>query len=293
MDFSKYKFRAHQCGLLLTGTIGLTEKQEAKYLLLSKKSKRTDLQEIDFKALKKKRDFPELSETVKTALKKIYRQEVYSRSTIMTNKYTQKGLQEEDAAIGLLQQFLLLDSKYTSFLKKNTKRFTNDYFTGEPDLLPDAFKIGYDTKCSWDLSTFPFPNEELERNYEAQNQVYMNLTGALGWRTAYCLINASPRAIMNEKTKWFYAYDADETNEEYQKKIKQVECNMIFDFKEFKKNHPNYDLEYTEDTWKFDMPIQKRVILKKSKVDTEFIKNLKMRLDLCRKYLQELSDKDF
>ncbi|MDG6334327.1 translocation protein TolB precursor, partial [Glaesserella parasuis] len=72
------------------------------------------------------------------------------------NKYTEKGNQLEDQAIKL--------SGFTRglVLKKNTERRENAFITGECDIYVPSRKLIIDTKCSWDIGTHPFFQDEAE-----------------------------------------------------------------------------------------------------------------------------------
>lgn len=232
-----------------------------------------------------------LSATTKTFLKEIYLEEKYGRKKEISTKYTEKGLQQEEAGITLYCRF----SK--KLYKKNTVRVENDFITGEPDLVDndDILKtlIGVDIKCSWSIFSFPFPDDELEKAYEWQNQNYMYLTGAIRWITAFCLVNAPAHLITDEKKKAFYKLNCPVEDDEndavrYAKYIDQciqIEKNMIFDMVEFKKDNPNYDLDIPAEEWVYDIPLKERVIEFTTERDDHMIASIAPSVIKARQYL--------
>lgn len=108
------------------------------------------------------------------------------------SKEVRKGIMQENAAISLL-------SAVTGELYiKNETRFSNEYLTGEPDLLADDH--GNDTKCPWSLEQFPLTSEiarkyAIAAGYEWQNRGYMLLTDRERWGTSYCMVD-TPSELM-------------------------------------------------------------------------------------------------
>lgn len=111
-----------------------------------------------------------LSETAKSEIKKLAKEDVFGYQAFTGNKYTKKGIELESEAIrlsGLL--------RFREF-NKNTQRLSNDYITGECDILTDDLII--DIKCSWDIGTHPFFDDDAtakvkEAGYDWQMQGYM------------------------------------------------------------------------------------------------------------------------
>ncbi|MDY3122882.1 MAG: translocation protein TolB precursor [[Actinobacillus] rossii] len=119
---------------------------------------------------KKDRDQP--TKTAKSAIRKIAKYDLYGYRDFDGNKQTEKGLQLEDTAIKL--------SGFTRglALKKNTERRENDWITGECDIYVPSRKLIIDEKCSWDIGTHPFFEDEAEEKaikagYDWQMQGYM------------------------------------------------------------------------------------------------------------------------
>lgn len=228
-----------------------------------------------------------LSETAKSYLKLWRRLTTWDRTKEFSTKYTEKGNITENAAITLYSR---IKKKY---FVKNTERLENDYCTGTPDATFGnnviGAKEGFDVKSSWDLSTFPFPTDKLDKSYYWQNMTYMALTGAETWHTAFCLINTPSGMIDDEKRKWQYKLgvidpDADPT---FKEKCKEIERNMIFDLGEFREVYPFYPLEWDDADWTFDIPMHQRVVEFTVHRDNEEIKSLYQKIALCRQWMRE------
>ena len=176
-----------------------------------------------------------------TFAKQFLRELKYGRTTQVKSKYIDKGHACEEDAITLLSRIKGV------FLKKNEERIENDFLSGTPDLyVGESIRKateGYDTKCSWSLDTFPFPDDELPGDYLFQNHGYMALTGASKWTTAYCLVNATGPLILNEKYILLRKLgDVPDNTPAYVEGCKAIEKNLIFDMGQFQKDNPHFDL---------------------------------------------------
>lgn len=334
IDWSKYKFRCSQLYKINVGTIGIKENQEEQIKELiqerdeginvnGNKCKWTAPKEEKLVALIKKRDAPwydQLPATMKTELRAIHRAERYNRNFVFTNKYIQKGLAQEEEAITTLQKYRNEIIGERTFFVKNGERLTHhDYWTGEPDIRPMLFtvgqykgmKVGFDTKCSWDLSSFPYPEDPLVQQYEDQNQGYIELEDVDGWITASVLVNGTEEQVHNEKLKWYYALKTkdgmpDEPDHkyhnEYIEKCKEVERMMIFDYDRFMALNPFHQMEHTREEWMnmenprtgrkgLDIPLEERVVEKFTLRSEQWSNDTKERVELGRKYLNHLEDK--
>lgn len=113
-----------------------------------------------------------LTETAKGTIREIAKQDIFGFSAFLGNKYTEKGILLEDMAIE--HSGLIRDRFYT----KHTGRLSNDYITGECDVLDKDNNLIIDTKCSWDFGSHPcFKDEAIEKvkkaGYDVQMQCYM------------------------------------------------------------------------------------------------------------------------
>lgn len=124
-----------------------------------------------------------MAKTVKSFLHDWIKESIYGQRKEISSKYISKGLEFEDMAIDKAIEWLDLP-----FALKNKQRFTDDFFTGEPDLILSDTVI--DIKNSWDCWTFPlFENEIPTADYFFQVQVYMHLTGKKKASVVYVLLN--------------------------------------------------------------------------------------------------------
>lgn len=129
-----------------------------------------------------------LSVGAKTAITKQAKEFVYGFDEHFSSKYTEKGLLVEDRSIELLNSVMF--SNY----KKNTERKTNDWLTGEADLVTPTQII--DIKSSWSLSTFPcLASEGENKTYEWQLRAYMMLWNLDQAQIAYCLVSTPDHLI--------------------------------------------------------------------------------------------------
>lgn len=308
MNFDKKLFRASQAYDLTTGSIGITKLQEDEIKALinerdtgvnvnGNKVKWTDAKKQKLEKLVSEQENPSMPKTMQSALRAIHRQEKYNRNFIFTNKYVQKGLAQEEESFTVYQEYLEKVRGIKSFLKNNKERLNNEFFTGEPDSnkhFLQQFEYGFDIKTSWSIETFPFKEDDLDIKYQWQNLVYMNLTGARKWKTAYILVNTSEDLLHKEKQKWFYAlnmHSSDANDERYQEVLIELEKMHIVDYDKFVKTNPFHDMKISKIEWhgqNLDIPLQDRVIEKTLEYEEGKIKFLENRVKIARKYLSEL-----
>jgi hypothetical protein len=106
---------------------------------------------------------------------------VYGYDELFSSKYTEKGIRVENQSIDLLESVLLKG------FTKNTERRTNEWITGEADIVTDDSII--DVKSSWSLATFPVLSKQGEdKGYEMQLRAYMWLWDKPKASIAYCMI---------------------------------------------------------------------------------------------------------
>lgn len=134
-----------------------------------------------------------LSEGAKEHIHKMVKRHLFNYpEPELGTKEVRKGIMQENAAISLLSA--VTGELYT----KNTERFSNEFLTGEPDLLADDH--GNDTKCPWSLEQFPL-TEAIARKYavaagyEWQDRGYMLLKDLPRWGTSYCMVD-TPSELM-------------------------------------------------------------------------------------------------
>jgi hypothetical protein len=93
---------------------------------------------------------------------------------------------------------LLLYSTTVNFTNysKNTERLTNEWLTGEADIVLDDRII--DIKTSWSLETFPATLEEaINKDYEWQLRAYLMLYDKPLAHLCYCMVSTHP-SLLNE-----------------------------------------------------------------------------------------------
>ena len=230
-----------------------------------------------------------LSETTKTYLRTIFREVKYKRKSDFESKYTDKGLVKENDGITLFCRVK------KQLYNKNTVRINNAFLTGEPDLSDNEdimkCKHGIDIKCPWSLFTFPFPDDDLDKNYWWQNQCYMSLTGAERWTTAYALMNAPADEILSEKKRLYYKMGMPDPGydnyDAYIEKCQSLEHNMIFNKSEFIADEPGFDFDTK--VWEYDIPLKERLVEFTVNRDEEAIAKIEPTVIKCRAYLNELN----
>lgn len=163
----------------------------------------------------KDREAGKLSKTAETYCINWYKEQLYNRKKEFSNKYTEKGLINEDESIDFISEHLQL-----GLLFKNEKEFKNDYLTGTPDIILKDCVI--DVKNSWSWETFPlFDTDIPNRDYYYQLQSYMILTGKSKAKLIYTLTNTPLHLI--EKEAYYHAktngYDYEETIDKFIKKM--------------------------------------------------------------------------
>ena len=140
-----------------------------------------------------------LSVGAKTAIAKIAKEIIYGYDEQFSSKYTEKGLRVENESIDLLGSVLL-----KSFVK-NKERKTNDWITGEADIVTEDSII--DIKSSWSLATFPvIADQGKDKGYEMQLRAYMWLWDKPKATIAYCLVN-TPEDLMKWEAQSLHSVD--------------------------------------------------------------------------------------
>lgn len=227
-----------------------------------------------------------LSESAKTHLVDVFVSWKYKRREDIEGKYLDKGNEREEDSITLLSRI------HKKMYRKNKTRLTNDYITGEWDLdLMDSESINetLDTKTSWSTHTFfRAKKSKLDPKYEWQGHGYMWLTCAKKHTVAYCLVNGTAQAIMDEKRKLAYRYGSDpDTNPEYVSKCRQIEINHIFDLHSFKEENQWFDFHNDLSKWTYDIPMNERLHTFTFERDEAKIEQIKARVIEGRKWIND------
>lgn len=141
----------------------------------------------------------ELSVGAKTYVTKLAKEMIYGYDEKVSSKYMDKGLAVEDESIDLYNAVHL-----TSYVK-NTERKTNDWITGEADIVADDRII--DIKSSWCLTTFPvLADQGRDTGYEWQLRAYMMLWDKPRADIAYCLVS-TPDDLIGWENKSLHQVD--------------------------------------------------------------------------------------
>jgi hypothetical protein len=136
----------------------------------------------------------ELSATTKTWLKEMVKEEFYGYRKQLDTPAINKGIDFENLSIDLLNEATF--NSYT----KNEERKTNDWLTGEADIV--AISSIEDVKTSWSLETFPAFQEDAnaavkKSGYDWQLRGYMMLYNKPQASIRYCMIS-TPDSLLKD-----------------------------------------------------------------------------------------------
>lgn len=192
---SDFKFRCSSLGLIMTDAQSVDDQYVTDEIAaIQKKTKRTDEEKALLQIAKDK----SLSAGAKTFIESLAKEELYKFKEIVTGKYMDKGLIVEDESI------LLYNSVFFTDYVKNTERRTDEYITGECDIIVPGVS-GIDIKSSWSLATFPATAAAgHDKLYEWQCRGYMRLWNVPEWEVAYCLVNTPDELIKYEQESLHY-----------------------------------------------------------------------------------------
>jgi len=265
LDFSKYRFRCSSLGYIMQGVKPVLTAKQTEYLQSMtdrhnnpEAKPLTEKQLMDYgQLLAKKKAGPQLSQTAKSYLEKIHKEEVFGRRKELQNKYLDKGIQVEEAAITLYSEVT------GQLFIKNKERKENAYITGECDNAQGRIR---DIKSSWDFTTFPLHATELpDPVYFWQMQGYMQLYKLPVAEVIYCLVD-TPELLINDELRrlsWKLGYIGD-IPEELEQETRE---NMIYS----------------------DIAPELRIKTFEIKQDPAAIESLYSQIDICRDYLNSLT----
>ena len=259
----EFKIRCSAIGDIMAGEIGLTEKQCQRLDELNSRTKALTANMVDeFNILRKKRDNPELPLGAKTYCKKWIKKTLYNRNENWKSIVIDKGLAVEEDAIKLVAKVYGIEG-----LSKNEDYFSNEYCEGSPDVIQTHnLDIVRDTKCSWDLFTFPMFDDVIPKEgYEYQLLGYMWLTGIRLAALDYVLIDTPLPLVQQDLKKLYYQSGGvaeDWTPEKHESLL------------------PNYKFD--------DIPDQMRVKSFYIEYDDTFEKKVIERVEMCREYISKI-----
>ena len=172
------------------------------------------------------KDELKLGAAMTTHLKKWFAEQKSGVREDIRSKYFDKGNMCEADAIDITAERLGL-----GILEKNQVHFNDEHFQGTPDVYTDELVI--DTKCSWDYTTFlDAVTSPINKDYEAQLQVYMHLLGLKKAKLVYVMLDTPAEANYGEDIFYshlpieqrFFAFDL-EYNESMIEQMKEKVLN--------------------------------------------------------------------
>lgn len=137
-----------------------------------------------------------MGETAKTYLKEWVVSQMTGKQKQIESKYFAHGIYAESLAIERAEKH------FNTKFPQQQIYLENEYFTGSFDAADDTLVI--DTKCPFDVFTFPYFDTEPDAKYYGQLQIYMELTGLKKASLVYCLENHSEDEIdrLAQKIAW-------------------------------------------------------------------------------------------
>ncbi len=262
-----FKIRCSAIGLIMAGAIGLTEAQTAELAKLLQR-------QTDFKAgvsgvkaltpnmekklekLIEEKKNPQLPAGAKTYCELWLKQKLYERKKEFSNKYTEKGDWTEKHSLSLIAEHL-----QTGPLSKCDEYMEDEFIHGTADVVLDGF--GLDAKNPWDCFTFPLFDDELTEDlYWWQAQGYMRLYDKPLWKVVYVLSDTPEHLIKNEARQFCYKNGVDLSPE------------IMDDFR----------IRMTYGT----IPAQYRVKAFDVQRDDDAIKQIELRVKMCREYINKI-----
>jgi hypothetical protein len=141
-----------------------------------------------------------LSQTAKSYINQIAKQDFYGYESPIINRYLDKGTNQELESIQLLNAVRFED------FQKNAVRKTNDFMTGECDIVTVSSII--DIKTSWSLDTFPELPEDIDsKEYEWQGRAYMYLYDKPEFELVYCMVSTWDEFLTQYDDKTLHKVD--------------------------------------------------------------------------------------
>ena len=176
------------------------------------------------------KDELKLGASMTTYLKKWYSEQKSGIREEIRSKYFDKGNICEADAIDITAERLGL-----GILEKNQIHFNDSHFQGTPDAYTKDLVI--DTKCSWDYTTFlDAITSPINKDYEAQLNVYMRLLGVKKAKLVYVLLDTPAEANYGEDIFYshipinerFFAFDLEYNPEMIEQMQAKVENCRTF-----------------------------------------------------------------
>ncbi len=161
-----------------------------------------------------------LGETAKTLITEIWLNNEYGYKEDVVTDEMMKGLICEQDSMSLVQDVL-----GGEFRLKNTTYFKNEFIHGTPDIILSKEDYCEDIKTSYNLRTFVDAEYKQGNSYWWQGQAYMWLTGKTKYRLMYCLVETPSDITVEQKKRFYYKFNCDETNQNYIDISMQIDHN--------------------------------------------------------------------
>lgn len=168
----------------------------------------------DVRELYRYKDEIHLSKSAKTVIQDWMKDQLGYPRQEMKSKYTQKGLLMENEAIHYASKVYGWGD-----VKKNTERKTNEYITGEPDIILTDRVV--DIKCPWSGDSFPLMDTDIPIDgYGWQGLGYMALEEKGLFQLTYTLMDAPEMIVDREANRVRFDLGLDEVDVEMWEDIK-------------------------------------------------------------------------
>lgn len=203
-----------------------------------------------------------MGETAKSYIKEWLISEITGKQKDIKSKYLSRGNDMENEAIERVAKY------YGIELAKNEIHLENDYFCGTYDAKIIDRVI--DTKVPFDCFTFPYFITEVDSDYYAQLQVYMDLTGLKKASLCFCLENGSQEQI--ERLSWQKAREKEKDEPdivEWDEAEKELSYDHLPDNLRIKVFEFEYDSELIE-------KLKNRVVEARSYIENELLTQIKL-----------------
>lgn len=232
IDFSDFKTRCSSVNKVMANSRSnpsLTEVHEKRIIELETREKgMTEPMKLEYAKLLQYRENSKkviLSDTCIDYLLEVYAWRVYRKKAVVKEldiMYTAKGKEIEVDSIILL-------SKVDGVLYfKNKEQVSNDFLTGEPDIIADRI---IDAKSAWDYPGFlKKVNSPIDPAHDLQIKGYIDITGLPSGEVAHCLVSSSEGQIFEFlqriKRQMGILWDEDPV---WLQKAAEIENSMRFD----------------------------------------------------------------
>lgn len=205
----------------------------------------------------------------------------YGRTKRFTSNKTEKGLITESESVKVIADHFQLP------LLKNERRESNEFITGECDVIHDG--VVYDVKSSWDIHTFTDAKLETNKDYIWQIHGYMELFDCHTAKLCYVLNSAPDEVLFRELERESYKHPERETPEWIEVEIIK---NLVYTESEFMRFINLRGIGGDEITDKaiesfVEIPLPERIYINEFRYDIENTMDIQNRVTGAREFLKE------